>query len=178
MEIIFKNISFVSQTETWKHSCDSWLIFETVRFQSLTSLNFIFPWKYRIDDMCSFVGRHAFLKSPLSFKGGNIFSNCLILLVHVYSNFSTGWSLFPRWFALQPPLAMLDAWWFYSPSASRVFSSGYFNSLTACLQQVSASNVGRVCTEPAKPARPWETCIIQTASPAAPVVSKSANLVK
>lgn len=35
------------------------------------------------------------------------------------------------------------------------------------------SRVGRVFMEPAKPARPWGSCITQTASPAAPVVSKT-----
>lgn len=35
------------------------------------------------------------------------------------------------------------------------------------------SRVGRVFMEPAKPARPWGNCITQTASPAAPVVSKT-----
>lgn len=35
------------------------------------------------------------------------------------------------------------------------------------------SHVGRVFMEPAKPARPWGSCITPTASPAAPVVSKT-----
>lgn len=35
------------------------------------------------------------------------------------------------------------------------------------------SHAGRVFMEPAKPARPWGNCITQTASPAAPVVSKT-----
>lgn len=38
------------------------------------------------------------------------------------------------------------------------------------------SNVGRVCMEPAKRARPWGTSITQTASPAALVVSKAVIL--
>lgn len=38
------------------------------------------------------------------------------------------------------------------------------------------SNVGRVCMEPAKRARPWGTFITQTASPAALVVSKAVIL--
>ena len=46
-------------------------------------------------------------------------------------------------------------------------------TVTKRLSQVSVSNVGKVCTEPAKPARPWGTCITPTASPAAPVVSQT-----
>lgn len=48
-----------------------------------------------------------------------------------------------------------------------------FKHQPMCLKQVSASHVGRVFMEPAKPARPWGSCITQIASPAAPVVSKT-----
>lgn len=44
-----------------------------------------------------------------------------------------------------------------------------------CLRQVSASNVGRACTGPARLVRPWGTSITQTASPAARVVSTTAT---
>lgn len=172
MEIIFKNNSLVSQTETCTLNLKAQL-------WQLVDL-----WHSSVSELD--ISKFHFPLEILNWWHVFFLKICVHSKVATYSvtvwscwcTSSTGWSLFPRWFVLQPSLAMLDAWWFYSPSACQVFPSGYINSLTTCLQQVSASNVGRVCTEPAKPARPWETCIIQTASPAARVVSKTANLVK